>query len=162
MLQGACAVSWNDLILRFGGLNNQQDVFKYNPVTQVWTLLDPSSPPFELLQCSCVILPNLNVLVSGFSSVSQTNMYAVYNVTSNTWPLSTVAVGDVTYSTSLLMGTRLITIARLNVIEYYYSSNTNKVLDSQPSFVRPNLAGSIVAPAVWFTGLLVGGNCAGV
>jgi hypothetical protein len=107
-------------------------------------------------------LPDLNVLVSGFSSVSQTNMYAVYNVTSNTWPLSTVAVADVTYSTSLLMGTRLITIARLNVIEYYYSNNTNKVLDSQPSFVRPNLAGSIVAPAVWFTGLLAGGNCVGV
>jgi hypothetical protein len=158
----ACFVSWKNVIIRFGGSASLLKVFQYDPSTKIWTTLSSSSPPMELCYSGCSVLPNMNVLLAG-SSAGSYKMFSVYNVTSNTWPLTTNATINVFFSTLLLLGKRVVTIPHLSystITEYNYLSNTATNMGSLLNLPRPYFAGAISVPAGWFANLP--NDCIGV
>ena len=160
----SCFVSWKNIILGFGGLNNKLAVFQFDPSTNTWTTLSPSSPPMGLVHSSCVVLPNMNVLLAGTSSEPENyNRLAVYNVTTNTWPLTTYATVNLYHSSILIMGNRYFAIPHYEystVIEYNYYNNTASSMNTLINLSRPSYVGAISVPASWFNHLPNG--CIGV
>jgi hypothetical protein len=152
-----CFVSWKNVILGFGGDSNKLRVSKFDPTTNAWSTLSPSSPPMELDHSSCAVLSDMNVLLAGSSSLAWNyKKFAVYNVTSNTWPLTTNATVNLYHSSLLILGNRFFTIphyAYSTVTEYIYISNTASSMKTLFNLSRPFFAGSISAPASWFAHL---------
>jgi hypothetical protein len=115
-----------------------------------------------LCYSGCSVLPNMNVLLAG-SSAGSYKMFSVYNVTSNTWPLTTNATVNVFFSSLLLLGKRVMTIPHLSystVTEYNYLNNSATNVGSLLNLARPYFAGAISVPAVWFAYLP--NDCIGV
>jgi hypothetical protein len=160
----ACFVSWKNVIFRFGpGNGNYRQVLQYDPTTKIWTTLTPSNPPMDLCYSGCAVLPNMNVLLAGSVTGSINKMFAVFNVTSNTWPLTTNATVNLYHSKVLVMGSRVFIIPHYDystVIEYNYFDNTASNMSTLLNLPRPFFAGAIAAPAVWFSHLPDG--CIGV
>ncbi len=157
---GACSVSWDNVILTFGGVDNMQGTYKFDPSNDQWTILKLNSPPLNICNSGCVVLPDNNVLIAGANTEYYT--YAVFNVTSSTWVSSGSTQAVLSYSVPLIMGSRVFIMPKESVkkvVEYVVSNNTfvpadDLVLD------RMTFYGAITVPAAWFAHLP--GGCQGV
>lgn len=157
----ACFVSWKSVILRFGG---SQLIASYDPATQIWTTITMSSM-YSLDWCSCITLPNNNILVTG---VTTPNTVAEYNVTAGTWsPLLPAASLATTVRASRLVsiGARVFIILpdfQPFVMEYDY--NSKRAFNASNPFkisIPPYKASQAVAvPARWFS--RYPGGCVGI
>ena len=160
----SCSVSWNDVILQFGGYYSLQQIYRYSPSINTWTALNPQKAPLDLCFSGCVVMPDQNILIAGSSSPAVNyKKFAVYNVTSNTWPQFAFADVNVFFSTPLVIGSRIFTIPFLSystVVEYGFNDNSVTAMDAQLSLARPYFAGAIAVPATWFSHLP--GDCSGI
>ena len=155
-----CMVTWNDSFIYLGGQPNFNVVLRYSHVTKNWTTLSTSTP-MQIGQSSCVVLPNQNILVAGSALSPDYKTYAVYNVSSNSWPKTTTGF-DVHYqSTSVVLSNRVFTIPTSNVVEEYnYNNNTVTVQPFRLATTRTNMPSAIALPAKMFSHLP--GGCKGV
>ena len=158
-----CMVTLNDSFIYFGGEPAFNTVLQYSHLSHSWTNLPFSYPPITVMSLpSCVVLPNQNVLVvSGITQLG--NIYAVYNVTSNTWPNQTVGNTLHAYASAIVLGKRVFIISgsSVNDIEEF---NYNTISVTTKMFklltTRPLMPGSIALPAYLFSHLP--GGCLGV
>jgi hypothetical protein len=160
----ACFVSWNDVILRFGGIESNNKVYSYNPSSNTWTDLNPPNPPMLSCFSGCVVMPDQNVLLAGSTTTTADyQKFLVYNVTSNTWPQYAMADVNIYFSTPLVLGSRVFTIPHPSystVVEYDFQNNSVSDSAIPISLVRPLFAGAIAVPATWFSNLP--GDCIGI
>ena len=153
-----CLVSWNDVILQIGGASTGTQVFQYTPSTNTWTNLNATSPQDLLQLMSCLVLPNMNVLIAGPSNAKTVS---AYNVTANKWVYSITPPRDAYYSSFFLLGARALIVSyHSNLMECIYNNQTVTVIDNQFSIVHDNYPGVIAVPDNWFSYLP--GGCIGV
>ena len=152
----ACLVSWKDVILQIGGLGMQ--IYQYDPSTNTWTNLNAPAPPNTLYYMSCLVLPNMNVLIA---APNMAKTVTAYNVTSNTWVFNINTEQDVYYSSLLLLGARAFIVSyHSNLIECYYNNQSVSVIDNNFSTIHAYYPGVIAVPDAWFSYLP--GGCIGV
>jgi hypothetical protein len=162
---GACFVSWNNYILKFGGGQFTQ-VRMYDPVTMVWSVLTSSAPIF-MYNTGCTTLPNGNVLLVGSTyQSSYFNALTEYNVTANSWlPLTYTTINHL-YSVPMVIGNRVLIMPGTQyqgIEEYFYSGNKTTIITAQGIPVKVTLNGKIpylAVPAQWFSHL--SGGCIGI
>jgi hypothetical protein len=117
----------------------------------------------DLCYSGCAVFPNMNVLLAGSVTGSINKMFAVFNVTSNTWPLTTNATVNLNHSKVFIIGSRVFIIPHYDystVIEYDYFSHTASIMSTLLNLLRHLFAGTIAVPMVWFSHLPDG--CIGV
>ena len=157
----ACFVSWNDVILSFGGFYSKQGAFKFDPETNLWTNLNLALPPMLICNSGCVVLPNNNILIAGSRELNYN--YGVYNVTSNTWISAEISPSILVNSIPIVMGKRVFIMPSQyepKVMEYVVSNQT--FVPAAANFVidRIDFYAAISVPAIWFSNWQ--GGCIGV
>ena len=154
----ACLVSWKDVILQIGGSSTGMQVYQYDPSSNTWTNLNAPSPPNYLYSMSCLVLPNMNVLIAGPNNAKTVS---AYNVTSNKWVYNITTSLDVKYSSLLLLGARAFIVPyHTNLMECNYNNQLVTVIDNQFSVLHEYYPGVIAVPDAWFSYLP--GGCIGV
>ncbi len=113
-------------------------------------------------QVSCIVLPNQNILVvAGITQYGST--FAVYNVTSNTWPHQTTGLTYHGYSSAIVLAKRVFLILGYSVNdieEYDFANNFVTTKNFKLLTTRNRNPGSIALPANMFSHLP--GHCVGV
>ena len=160
-----CMVTWKDSFLYFGGDPDENTISKYSHETKSWTTLPFSSPPILIRLSACIVLPNQNILVAGaVGSTQNFRRYAIYNVTSNNWPIWVNGFADRSHSTAVFLGERVFIFSGSyvnNIEEYHYDKN-NIVTTSRFQLLtsRATKPGVLSLPAYLFSHLP--GGCVGV
>jgi hypothetical protein len=154
----ACLVSWNDVIIQIGGWDTGTRIFSYNPATNTWTNMNAPAPPKGLFYMSCLILPNMNVLVAG---LQHQQILTSYNVTSNTWGLNITTALPVDYSSLVLLGSRSFIVPYYSsFMEFSYNNQSVTVTDTNFLTRHAYYPGVVAVPDAWFSYLP--GGCVGV
>ena len=161
---GACYISWNNYILKFGAdaALKTKNVSRYDPANDAWTILT-GAVPFDMAYSGCITLPNNNVLIAGSGAGGTTSKeYAEFNVTSNTWLPIKYGLLDHYNSLPVLLGSRVFVLPTNGPapVEEYIISNRTIAYGATNIQFKTYHPAAVAVPADWFSNLP--GGCKGV
>jgi hypothetical protein len=84
----SCTVVYKNTLLRFGGgtYGFYRAIYQYDFKNDSWVQLNSSNAPMDLVESSCGVLPNDNIMMMGSTYNGNYHyLVSVYNVTSNNW-----------------------------------------------------------------------------
>jgi len=152
-IDNGCMVTWNGTFILFA----DSYILKYFILARNWVAMPYSGAPMLFYGAGCVVLPNQNILITGSAGSTYSKYFAVYNVTSNSWPYKTISLYDMYTSNSMVLGNRVFVTSTLGMQEYH--SKNNSFTDVGYNFISPNPS-VVSVPAKLFSHLQ--GECVGV
>jgi len=119
--QYSCTVLYKNTFIRFGGNVNgfYRAIYQYYFQNDSWVQLNTTNAPMDMVESTCGVLPNMNVMIMGSSNDKNFNNYvSVYNVTFNTWAFYGQKQNAVWNSYIFSLGQRTFTVFDKTVYEF--------------------------------------------
>ena len=152
-MDNGCMVTWNNTLILFVDTY----MLKYIISSRSWVALPYSGAPMLFYGAGCAVLPNQNILITGSAGSTYSKYFAVYNVTSNSWPYKTVGLNDMHTSFIMGFGNRVFVFSSYGMQEYHTTNNSFTDIGYNIVLDFPNV---VVVPAKLFSNLP--GGCVGV